>query len=877
MKSVIFYLSQSKNLVASKFPPRYAGRRQAVRTLPPPPPPPISPIKSITLAIFLSMSLHSFARAQNTSTAPETPNTSKQPTGIERFITPGTTSKKPNPHYSACQDTDLSKLETAGTAEPVDDSAKTEAEFCFSCEFQEWKDMAKGLVGLKTIEKPKELPHAKEFKERLRKRAIGQVMAKIYQSESTRACLRSDEDWFAKKGTQINKDLCTARTKELKQAVKDSWPEMRINMALRDAKLGGSASYGVQPFKMMDDAPSHTALPDTVDIPPLTEEEKQIARDRHIEALSTLKLDKLSPEDLAKQLREKKQLGSTKHYATGIDRRKLTNEDIDKIQDEQKRLREKSEADYLTMIAKMPFLAYLKDGEGKTRDIDQAFSTLSKYLTDFLKKLEDPEVDMAVLLSFNSLAEELLAEDSKYCLVAEGAMIDAQEDESFDNYALMGLGLASMVPCFIAGPVTLSACVAGGTAVGVAGYAEAKAAQRSALDSVLSGANLEKLSEWRANGQNAKIEAMLLPLAVIGAPVSAGLRVAKEGLRSVVSATGRGAVRGSVKSATEPRAGREGVKSVTSATKPRAVREGVKSATERGGQEARSAPKRLTRKERATRREQLESQIRYPYTYRPIHNNPVKVEDFHPKQPLPISGDEDVDRFRIFYNSGAYSRDRHYEGIFFGHTEESRYISVKYNGEMRPAVIGSRLLDGNILVARVKMRNGWEEVWLDEEKLKTARLNTSLYDEVLSNQSPEFKELPMTGDSDVDVFRYMVNTNELPSHWHDYNQRIRLDYFGNTYYGTVKKISRSPKTGQPEVTVDFLEDPSMYDTPNNFWVNRSGKHVGPRVIDNRNLPFIRTADFYEYNDYTKRLDIIRSSTFKLNKALGKIGTSRVGN
>ena len=46
MKSVIFYLSQSKIEVASKFPPRggshprYAGRRQAVRTLPPPPPPP---------------------------------------------------------------------------------------------------------------------------------------------------------------------------------------------------------------------------------------------------------------------------------------------------------------------------------------------------------------------------------------------------------------------------------------------------------------------------------------------------------------------------------------------------------------------------------------------------------------------------------------------------------------------------------------------------------------------------------------------------------------------------------------------------------------------------------------------------------------------
>ena len=943
-----------------------------MRTLPPPPPPPpISPIKSITLAIFLSMSLHSFARAQeileplasetpdttkqspapessNTAKTPETPNTSKQPTGIERFITPGTTSKKPNPHYHACQDTDLSKLEalTGSATEPTDDSAKTEAEFCFSCEWEEWKNQARDLVGLKTVEKPKELPHAKEFKERLRKRAIGQVMAKIYQSESTRACLRSDEDWFLKKGAQMDKALCTARTKELKQAVKDSWPEMRINMALRDAKLGGSASYGVQAFKMMDDTPSHTALPDTVDIPPLTKEEKQIARDRHIEALSILDLDKLSPEDLAKQLREKKKLGSTKHHVTGINQRDLTNKDIDKIQDEQRHLREKSEADYLTMIAKMPFLAYLKDGKGKTKDIDQAFFTLSKYLTDFLKKLEDPEVDMAVLLSFNSLAEELLAEDSKYCLAAEGAMIDAQEDESFDNYALMGLGLASIVPCFIAGPVTLSACVAGGTAVGVAGYAEAKAAQRSALDSVLSGANLEKLSEWRANGQNAKIEAMLLPLAVIGAPVSAGLRVAKEGLRSVVSATGRGAVRGSVKSATEPRAGREGVKSVTSATKPRTVREGVRSVAEpradregvksvtsatkprtvregvrsvaepradregvksvtsatkprtvregvrsvaepRAGREgvkpitervARSAPKRLTRKERATRREQLESQIRYPYTYRPIHNNPVKVEDFRPKQPLPISGDEDVDRFRIFYNSGAYSRDRHYEGIFFGHTEESRYISVKYNGEMRPAVIGSRLLDGNILVARVKMRNGWEEVWLDEEKLKTARLNTSLYDEVLSNQSPEFKELPMTGDEKVDLFRKIVNKGEIPSYYDDeYNRRIRLDYFGDTYYGKVESISRNPQTGQPEVTVNLLEDRRMYDIPNSRWAGRSDHYVGSRVIDNRNLPFIRKAEFDEYFDYTKSLDRIRSSTFKLNKALGKIGTSRVGN
>ena len=860
------------------------------------------------------MSLHSLARAQeileplasetpdttkqspapessNTAKTPETPNTSKQPTGIERFITPGTTSKKPNPHYHACQDTDLSKLETAGTAEPVDESAKTEAEFCFSCEWEEWKNQARDLVGLKTVEKPKELPHAKEFKERLRKRAIGQVMAKIYQSESTRACLRSDEDWFAKKGTQINKDLCTARTKELKQAVKDSWPEMRINMALRDAKLGGSASYGVQPFKMMDDTPSHTALPDTVDIPPLTKEEKQIARDRHIEALSTLKLDKLSPEELAKQLRSKKKLGSTKHHVTGINQRDLTNKDIDKIQDEQRHLRDKSEADYLTMIAKMPFLAYLKDGEGKTRDIDQAFSTLSKYLTDFLKKLEDPEVDMAVLLSFNSLAEELLQEDSKYCLAAEGAMIDVEEDESFDDYALMGLGLASIVPCFIAGPVTLSVCVTGGTAVGVAGYAEAKAAQRSALDSVLSGANLEKLSEWRANGQNAKIEAMLLPLAVIGAPVSAGLRVAKEGIKAVVSATGRGARgatagRGSVRFATEPRVGREGVKSVTSATKPRAVREGVKSATERGGQEARSAPKRLTWSERrhiarnrkhkarierwrANRREQLESQIRYPSNYNPP-SNPVIVNR-RPDTPLPMSGDEAVDSFRNRYNNGAYSAHRTYEGIFYGHTEESRYISIKIGDTLYPAIIGrgygsgyshiggdSRIggyfRTGDQLHARVKVGDEWKTWPLDEELLETARLNPSLYDDFLSNNLDDFQRLPLTRSFSTNIFRKAVNENNISYLSRPRNRYVKLDYFGKTYYGKVEGISRNPTTGEPKVTVNFLDDDTIFDTRNSYWSKDSQHWLGPRVIDNQNLPFIEQISHRDVLEYTHRLD-----------------------
>ena len=741
------------------------------------------------------MSLHSFARAQNTSTttetstASETPNTSKQPTGIERFIAPETTSKKPNPHYSACQDTDLSKLEAlTGTAEPVDESAKTEAEFCFSCEWAKWKDQARDLVGLKTVEKPTTLPHAKEFKERLRKRAIGQVMAKIYQSESTRACLRSDEDWFLKKGAQMDKALCTARTKELKQAVKDSWPEMRINMALRDAKLGGSASYGVQAFKMMDDTPSHTALPDTVDIPPLTKEEKQIARDRHIEALSTLKLDKLSPEELAKQLRSKKKLGSTKHHVTGINQRDLTNKDIDKIQDEQRHLREKSEANYLTMIAKMPFLAYLKDGKGKTRDIDQAFSTLSKYLTDFLKKLEDPEVDMAVLLSFNSLAEELLAEDSKYCLVAEGATIDAKEDESFDNYALIGLGLASMVPCFIAGPVTLSACVAGGTAVGVAGYAEAKAAQRSALDSVLSGANLEKLSEWRANGQNAKIEAMLLPLAVIGAPVSAGLRVVRDGVRSVVSAPARA---------------------------------------------------------RSERVKQLVSRVRYPENYKPAHG-PILPR--LPQNPLPMSGDEAVDRFRDLYNSGAYSKKRIYEGIFYGHTEEARYISVEYNGEIRPAVIGRNYsMLGDDLYARVKVGDEWKSVRLDEKQVKTARLNTPLYDEVLSNRPRRFQELPMTGNSEVDHFRKAVNEYKLST----LRNNIELNYFGLSYYGKIVGISRNTRTGQPEVTIDFVDNDLIFDIPN---ANRDyDLQLGPRVIDNQNLPFIRTIDSETFYESKKKL------------------------
>ena len=720
--------------------------------------------------------------ALETSLAPETPDTSKLPTGIERFITPGTTStvpntlEKPNPHYRACQDTDLSKLEATSTAEPIDDSAKTEAEFCFSCEWAKWKDQARDLVGLKTVEKPKELPHAKEFKERLRKRAIGQVMTKIYQSESTRACLRSDEDWFLKKGTKMNKDLCKARTKELKQAVKDSWPEMRINMALRDAKLGGSASYGVQQLKMMDDTPSHTALPDTVDIPPLTEEEKQIARDRHIEALSTLKLDKLSPEELAKQLREKKKLGSTKHHVTGINQRDLTNKDIDKIQDEQRHLRDKSEADYLTMIAKMPFLAYLKDGSGKTEDLDQAFYTLSKYLTDFLKKLEDPEVDMAVLLSFNSLAEDLLQEDSKYCLAAEGAMIDVEEDESFDNYALIGLGLASIVPCFIAGPVSASVCVTGGTAVGVAGYAGARAAQRSALDSVLSGANLEKLSEWRANGQNAKIEAMLLPLAVIGAPVSAGLRVAKEGLRSMVR----------------------------SAPRPR-----------RGGQLIFSKP----------------------------------------PPPLPMSGNKALDRFRNLYNDGAYfNRLSAYKGLFDGRQDELRYISIKYDGTMRPAVIGhNSYFNETTLNARVKVGDDWKHVKLNREQLKTAHLNGSLYRELQSNRPRVFQALPMTENSNVDHFRKAVNEYKLPLY--DHNRYIELDYFGFSYYGKIVGISRNPRTGQPEVTIDFIDNGLIFDSPN---ANRDyGLQLGPRVIDNQNLPFITTINsgqFYRYKDFIRQKD-----------------------
>ena len=825
------------------------------------------------------MSLHSLARAKDTSTAPKTSKASNAPETPQKSYThPRATRRarntstvpntleKPNPHYSACQDTDLSKLEAlTGTAEPVDESAKTEAEFCFSCEFQEWKDMARDLVGLKTIEKPTALPHAKEFKERLRKRAIGQVMAKIYQSESTRACLISDEDWFAKKGAQMDKELCTARTKELKQAVKDSYPEMRINMALRDAKLGGSASYGVQPFKMMDDTPSHTALPDTVDIPPLTEEEKQIARDRHIEALSTLKLDKLSPEELAKQLRSKKKLGSTKHHVTGINRKDLTNKDIDKIQDEQKRLREKSEADYLTMIAKMPFLAYLKDGEGKTRDIDQAFFTLSKYLTDFLKKLEDPEVDMAVLLSFNSLAEDLLQEDSKYCLAAEGATIDAKEDESFDDYALMGLGLASIVPCFIAGPVSLSACVTGGTAVGVAGYAEAKAAQRSALDSVLSGANLEKLSEWRANGQNAKIEAMLLPLAVIGAPVATGLRVAKEGIKAVVSATGRGA-RGAT-------AGREAVKSVAG---PRASREAVKSAT-RPVDEVSSkikTPKSLGWREMRHDHRYFaawEDTI-YPKDYFPAHR-PLKPR--LPENPLPMTGDEATDRFRNLYNNGAYDSGA-YEGLFLGHTGESRYISVKYlGGERVPAVIGrnlqtlefgeeigkSKWRQGN-LFARVKVMNEvtgkreWKSVRLGEEELKTARLNPALHEEF---RSPKFRKLPMTGNSDVDKFRQAVNKNDLS--YFNRNRPgddpyiepgyIKLDHFGFSYYGKIEKISRNPKTGEPEVTVNLLDDGTIFDIPNgnmdaNLW-------LGPRVIDNRNLPYMESFGFYGRQHLRQRI------------------------
>ena len=354
---------------------------------------------------------------------------------------------------------------------------------------------------LRSLKEAADAVQSKAFREKLQKRVIGQIESKLFQTKVLRACATEDRNWLSRQKADwpLMKEVCKQRTKDLKSELKTRWPEMRINRVLSQVNI----DQIVTGKPNLSFPLSHT-VSDFSPMPKLTKKEQEKVKRWWANSLSEADVDKVTATDIKSKFLEGQPL------------KDLTHDDQNQLRKATWEMQKKAKDSYFEIMSEMPILGYLSTGNPNKKELGEALLKIEENLGDFLKKAKDPKAEMGLLLSFKPLVEELLKETKEYCLAAEGARIQAENDESLKNWGLLGLGVLAAVPCFITGPVGATACLTAGMAFGVAGYKQAQVAKEESLGRVLTGKEFETLAGLDAKEKEEFLAKVFLPLGAFG-------------------------------------------------------------------------------------------------------------------------------------------------------------------------------------------------------------------------------------------------------------------------------------------------------------------------------------------------------------------------
>ena len=422
--------------------------------------------------------------------------------------------------YENCQDTDLSSLE-------FENSRQSEGGFCFSCK-------VKDIWNFEPLKQSAEALQLKKFREKLRKRVVGQVSAKLFKIRLLRVCLEKDrkkqERFFTLMtphpsgfgfypGTRPDGPLiqavCRERKKALRASVQTRLSDLRIDLALSSVNADQIVTGNLNLSH-----PLTHAVSDFVSLPKLWTKERRMARKRLADIMVKTDLEGYSAEEFRDL------------FLRGAPLNKLTGKDQARLRRAVWKFQKTAKARYFQglhdPVSDTPLLGYLKSNTPNDKELAVALGKIETHLEDSLKKIdrpkrdilsgevEDPEEDMALLLFFKPLVEELLKEEKHFCFVAEKARVQADQGKRFKEYASIGAGVLAAGVCFITGPVGASVCLAAGAGLGFVGYKQVKSERDSALGRVLMGKEFETIGGLEKKERELFLTKLFLPLSAYG-------------------------------------------------------------------------------------------------------------------------------------------------------------------------------------------------------------------------------------------------------------------------------------------------------------------------------------------------------------------------
>ena len=383
----------------------------------------------------------------------------------------------------------------------------TEADFCLDCQTPS-EPIA---LSQEQIQQTQEGLQWEDFKDKLKARAGGAVLARVSHIRFLRACALNDtqkiKDWLKNlpqnpqasrenpnapennsalaEGASLNAEdiqkLCRPHIAPLEDSLTELWGDMRINLALSKADQAmtsasrwGAGAVGAQ---FMDISPSHKFW-DFGALPSLSREETQEAIERYADDLSkNVELEKLTPEEfkqkmISGEIRPQMFVVNSSRSAALFENTNLSLQDRDNLRKAVRELAEKNRQEYFNIMAEQPLLAWVNSQTPGSQELDSALGEMESRLIDLLEKLEDKEnLPDQLLLSFEPFVESLLAEtapdshtNSPYCNAVEKARAKIQAETESSESQLFALEMTAIIPCLapaMLGGLGLLICVVG--------------------------------------------------------------------------------------------------------------------------------------------------------------------------------------------------------------------------------------------------------------------------------------------------------------------------------------------------------------------------------------------------------------------------------
>ena len=253
-----------------------------------------------------------------------------------------------------------------------------------------------------------------------------------------------------------NENVCKRIKFNTQSTIQKHYSNMRIHLAL------SQASTSLQDKRVLldrrtwfDSHPSHKLF-DFKKLPKLSEDEIKKAEEAYISTLSEVPLSDLSQEvfsKLAKESLEGSDFSFEALLRSDYSNKRpslpvLNQRDLFKLKQAEKKLRDKSEQAYIKLLEEHPILGYITSPDPSDKELESAMSDIENELEQTLNKIK--KGDMALLLSFKPLFEELLAENKNYCLVAERIKKRVQRSEDIHTAMVRGGGFVAGGACVVA-------------------------------------------------------------------------------------------------------------------------------------------------------------------------------------------------------------------------------------------------------------------------------------------------------------------------------------------------------------------------------------------------------------------------------------------